>query len=337
VIVNPLETISLPAGSDTILVNGDKVAVSGNSYTASYDSLVNRSSVFAGNTPIRQGFRVQILNNNVVQLDTATSGLSGTVTPISSYAFSVLTDGQFPVNNGVKRANDYLIEFSNSIVDTSVEMKLFPTNKPSNFFPAVPVNFRLKNVSENKYIDFFYRVSGTISTTYSIYFREQVGDTTYNTWRVDIAYKIANQPLETSGQLALNTLKPFSSADYLTFKMKGPEINKQAASNEMDRIKVVPNPYVVTHEAEASLLSTQTSGRGEREIRFTHVPPGSAIYIYTVRGELIKTLRHDNLFVGDVYWNLRTEENLDVAYGVYVYLVETPGIGKKIGKLALIK
>ena len=94
---------------------------------------------------------------------------------------------------------------------------------------------------------------------------------------------------------------------------------------------------MVTHEAEARLLSTQTSGRGEREIRFTHVPPGSKIYIYTVRGEQIKTLSQENLYVGDVYWNLRTEENLDVAFGVYIYVVEAANIGKKIGKLALIK
>ena len=77
--------------------------------------------------------------------------------------------------------------------------------------------------------------------------------------------------------------------------------------------------------------------RGEREIRFTYIPPGSKISIFTVRGELIKTLYHDDLYVGDVYWNLRTEENLDVAYGVYVFVVDVPEVGSKIGKLALIK
>jgi len=56
-----------------------------------------------------------------------------------------------------------------------------------------------------------------------------------------------------------------------------------------------------------------------------------------VRGELVKTLNHDDLFVGDVYWNLRTEENLDVAFGVYVFVVDAPGIGTKISKFALIK
>jgi hypothetical protein len=105
----------------------------------------------------------------------------------------------------------------------------------------------------------------------------------------------------------------------------------------LDKIKVVPNPYVVTHSAEASLLSTQTSGRGEREIRFTYVPPGSKISMVTVRGELIKTLYQDDTFNGDVFWNLRTEENIDVAFGVYVYVVEAPNIGTKIDKFALIK
>jgi hypothetical protein len=85
------------------------------------------------------------------------------------------------------------------------------------------------------------------------------------------------------------------------------------------------------------LLSTQTSGRGERIIRFTHVPPGSKISIFTVRGELIRTLRQDDLFNGDVFWNLRTSENMDAAYGVYVYVVEAPEIGTKTGKFALIK
>ena len=100
---------------------------------------------------------------------------------------------------------------------------------------------------------------------------------------------------------------------------------------------MVPNPYVVTHHGEARLLSTQTSGRGEREIRFTHVPPGAKISILTVRGELIKTLYHTDLYVGDVYWNLRTEENIDVAFGVYVFVVDVPQIGSKVGKFALIK
>jgi hypothetical protein len=154
---------------------------------------------------------------------------------------------------------------------------------------------------------------------------------------VDVTYTEPNKAIESQGFLKLYSLKPFNQNDKIRFTVTGGAIDAASAKDQMNNIKVVPNPYVVTHEAEARLLSTQTSGRGEREIRFTHIPPGSKISIFTVRGELIKTLTHDNLFVGDVYWNLRTEENIDVAYGVYVFVVEAPGIGNKIGKFALIK
>jgi hypothetical protein len=251
--------------------------------------------------------------------------------------FNTLNDSRYPQNNGTKLPNDYTIEFSEGIVDTSVEYRLFPPNNPANYFPAVPVNFKVKNITQDRYIDFFYRKSGSVSTTYSIYFRDLVDTTLQNTWKADLFYQGANTPLPTTGLLNLYTKKPFSSDDFVTFSTSGADINKELASSELDRIKVVPNPYVVTHQAEQRLLSTQTSGRGEREIRFTYIPPGSKISIFTVRGELIKTLYHDDLYVGDVYWNLRTEENLDVAYGVYVFVVEVPEVGSKIGKLALIK
>ena len=119
--------------------------------------------------------------------------------------------------------------------------------------------------------------------------------------------------------------------------MTGASIDKNQDSDLLSKIKVVPNPYVVTHAGEQRLLSSQTSGRGEREVRFTYVPPGSKISIFTVRGELVSTLYAQDLYVGDVYWNLRSDENIEVAYGVYVYVIDAPDIGTAMGKLALIK
>ncbi len=132
-------------------------------------------------------------------------------------------------------------------------------------------------------------------------------------------------------------MKPFNSQDSFLFTVEGAKLDNSLATTELDKIKVVPNPYIVTHAGEERLLSFQTSGRGEREVRFTYIPPGSKISIFTVRGELVKTLYSESLYVGDVFWNLRSEENIDVAYGIYVYVVEAPNIGNKIGKLALIK
>lgn len=336
-IVDPLQTIEIPSGNDTIYVNGLPFALTGTSYTASYDSLVARSELFNGNTPIRHGFRLQLYNDNAIKTDTSKTGFVGIPGTEPGLNISVLKSTQYPQNNGLTLPNDYVIEFYEGIVDTSVEYRLFPPNNPANFFPAIPVNFKIKNLTQNRYIDFFYIKTGNVSTTYSLYFLDQVDTTLQNTWKMDLRYVGANIPLPTAGVLNFYTTKPFSRNDYLTFSTFGAVINKDLASSELDRIKVVPNPYVVTHEGESRLLSTQISGRGEREIRFTHIPPGTKISIFTVRGELIKTLYHDNLYVGDVYWNLRTEENLDVAYGVYVFVAEVPEAGSKIGKFALIK
>ena len=335
-IVEPQQTISLPPGTDTVYVNGLSYKVTNDSYTGTYDSLVNRSTMFTGNTPIRQGIRLQLYNDAVIRQDISKSGFVGGNSNPDSYSMQPFIDANNPINSGITLPSDYIFEFYNTIVDTSVSITLRQLGKPPIIFSAVPVNFKVKNITRNQYIDFFYSKTGTISSTYAITFRENLDGKDTTTWRVVIAYKGA-VPLETQGTLSLFTLKPFNGDDSFTFSLKGSEINQEALKNGLDKIKVVPNPYVVTHEGESRLLSTQTSGRGEREIRFTHIPPSTKISIFTVRGELIRTLYHDNLFVGDVYWNLRTEENLDVAYGVYIFVAETPDAGSKIGKFALIK
>jgi hypothetical protein len=293
--------------------------------------------VFNGNTPIFHGFRVQVYNDAVIRIDETRSGFEGGTSTPTGYIFGVIVDPRFPVNNGVRNPADYQIEFFPEVVGQSVADTLFPPNDPRNLLPSVPITFKVKNLTTGNYIDVSMKRSGTISTTYSIYFREDINGTIKRTWKLDISYNGANTPLETQGVLNIYTAKPFNRNDYLTFKVKSASINTAAAKADLEKVKVVPNPYVVTHEAESRLLSTQTSGRGEREIRFTYIPPGASINIYTVRGEKIKTLTHTDLYVGDVYWNLRTEENLDVAFGVYVFVVDAPGIGTKIGKFALIK
>jgi len=49
------------------------------------------------------------------------------------------------------------------------------------------------------------------------------------------------------------------------------------------------------------------------------------------------SLQHDgNIEDGTVSWNLKSKENLDVAFGVYFYVVDS-SIGTKTGKFAIIK
>jgi hypothetical protein len=95
---------------------------------------------------------------------------------------------------------------------------------------------------------------------------------------------------------------------------------------------------VVTNVFEQPLPPT-VRGRGERVIYFTNVPLNSKVHIYTSSGSHVRTLEHGGDFNdGSVVWDVRTKEGLDVAYGVYFYVVEVDGISdKKTGKLAIIK
>ena len=81
-----------------------------------------------------------------------------------------------------------------------------------------------------------------------------------------------------------------------------------------------------------------TSGRGPRSIHFTHLPNKCTIRIFTVSGELVKEIDHEsNMIDGTADWDLLTKDRLSAAYGVYIYHIDAPGIGTKVGKFAIIK
>jgi hypothetical protein len=137
--------------------------------------------------------------------------------------------------------------------------------------------------------------------------------------------------------LTLRTLKPFTARDEFRFGADASAVDAEAASAALDRIRVVPNPYVAAAAWERPLPQTIDSGRGERRIDFTNLPLDATVRIYSVRGALVWEGRHDGGFAdGTVRWDLRSREGLDVAYGVYFWHVSSPA-GDRTGKLALIK
>ena len=40
---------------------------------------------------------------------------------------------------------------------------------------------------------------------------------------------------------------------------------------------------------------------------------------------------------GQKEWNMLSKDGQEIAYGVYVYHVQAPGVGEKVGKFAVIK
>lgn len=132
------------------------------------------------------------------------------------------------------------------------------------------------------------------------------------------------------------TKKPFNKLDVFRFTTTLPTISTDKAKSELDRISVVPNPYVITASWEPQHFFS--SGRGQRKIDFIHLPSKCTIKIFTTRGYLVDTIEHDtSIDDGSESWNLISKDNLEIAYGVYIFHVSAPGIGEKIGKFAIIK
>ncbi len=66
------------------------------------------------------------------------------------------------------------------------------------------------------------------------------------------------------------------------------------------------------------------------------LPEQCDIDIFTISGDKVTTLQHTN-GTGDEEWNLVSDSNVAVSYGIYIYVVTTADGKKKIGKFAIIK
>ncbi len=128
--------------------------------------------------------------------------------------------------------------------------------------------------------------------------------------------------------------KPFDQRDAFSFSTKPLSYDAQKAAVELNKVIVVPNPYVVTSQFEQP--SNRPDLRGDRVIQFRNLPRECTIRIYTLTGELVQTLRkNDN--TSYLNWDILSYESARIGYGVYIYHVTTPQGGEKIGRLGIIK
>jgi hypothetical protein len=158
-------------------------------------------------------------------------------------------------------------------------------------------------------------------------------------WRINYHIPGGNQvPQAPKGGdiFRIKTSKQFAKGDEFTFSTIAASVENEKAKEELSKIDVVPNPYVAAAPWESRNLNF--SGRGERRIDFINLPKQCTVRIFTMNGALVKTLNKDTTPTnGALSWNLISEDGMDVAFGVYVYHVDAPGIGEHIGKFALIK
>ncbi|MFU8860108.1 MAG: WD40/YVTN/BNR-like repeat-containing protein [Cyclonatronaceae bacterium] len=170
-----------------------------------------------------------------------------------------------------------------------------------------------------------------------IYFIEDFSATSQNviTWKVGMLPDPRGGTFDPGAgdQLFIFTNKPFTSGDRYTFSIREvnlPRVDQETASANLGEIRVVPNPYLVTHVGE-----TAFSGR---QLHFTNLPAQCTIRIFNVAGRLLQTIDVNNSYDNDRYiWDMRTKEGDEISYGIYIYHVDAAGAGSTTGKFAVMK
>ena len=130
----------------------------------------------------------------------------------------------------------------------------------------------------------------------------------------------------------------FNTSDIATLFKQG-----DVAKSALDLIRVVPNPYYGSSNYETN--------RTDNRVRITNLPSKCTIKIYTMNGVLVKTFKRDVSGQEDLYvintggndikqsqripyldWDLKNQNNITVASGLYIFHIDAPGVGEKIVK-----
>ena len=113
------------------------------------------------------------------------------------------------------------------------------------------------------------------------------------------------------------------------------EFDREIAKKNLDKITVVPNPYIVTNMMEPRIREGYNQ---QRRLLFNNLPAKCTIRIYTISGNLVKTIEVNNEYSnGSYHWDMLNNDGKEIGFGIYLYHVDAPGVGEHIGKFAIIK
>ena len=242
---------------------------------------------------------------------------------------------------GVRYPRDYMFVFNGNNSDSSSKLTaIFGSSSP---LKIKTTNFAVYDITDTDhpmkiqygFVDKIGTKQDTLSHFDAVYLSNDDG--TELSWRVIFKGEEARVPAA-GDTLSLIFNKPFSAKDKYVYRAHKADYDQAVIEDQLKNIRVVPNPYVVSNVFEKPAPS-QIRGRGQRIVNFINLPPNSLVRIYASNGNHVRTLKHNGeLFNGTVTWDLRSKEGLDIAFGIYFYVVKVEGLPKpKTGKLAIIK
>jgi len=128
---------------------------------------------------------------------------------------------------------------------------------------------------------------------------------------------------------------PYTEADIYSFVTSKATLTEEGERDLWNRVNVFPNPLYGFNPA------TSYSGGAADEpfVTFSNLPTEVTIKIYSLSGQLLRTLTEDDKMDPTspfLRWNLENESGLRVASGMYLSIVSSPKYGEKILKFAII-
>jgi hypothetical protein len=119
-----------------------------------------------------------------------------------------------------------------------------------------------------------------------------------------------------------------------------PRVSRSVVST-LDSVIVVPNPYNLSGRTFGPQPPGGSIEANER-IRFANLPAPCTIRIYTSAGNLVATINHTGAStptsdLENEYWSGRNTDNQYIVSDVYIYVVESSTLGRKIGKFIVIR
>lgn len=128
----------------------------------------------------------------------------------------------------------------------------------------------------------------------------------------------------------------YTSSDKYTFTTKtGGALTNDEKRALFEKVNVFPNPLLGFNTA----TSYSNSNPDEPFVTFSNLPRDVTIKIFTLSGSLIRTLTTEDKSFPDspfINWDLKNEDDLRVASGMYLAIVNAPGYGEKILKIAIV-
>jgi len=157
------------------------------------------------------------------------------------------------------------------------------------------------------------------------------------------------KPPSVGDRFYIGPKKPFPRGATYRFSTTKSRVDPRLQAEQLPKVKVVPNPYIVS--------AAWDIGRGVHKVAFTNLPRECRIDIYNVAGDRVTTIEHRGLpslgiritpgfgrgfsyareTEGVHEWDLINDDQLEVAPGLYIFVVTTPDGRQTTGKFAIIR